>query len=139
MEKRKMKTTTKIFFWQVIGVVISFAPILCEILIHKETYFATKAAGWSFTIGGIIAVALVGLAMVGKLSKCIGSDISVVGTVFVMSMLLEPIVLNLKLLSFLLLCGMIANGLFIKPRVRKLKKRKDHEAQASVLKEALNG
>lgn len=139
MEKRKMKTTTKIFFWQVIGVVISFAPILCEILIHKETYFATKAAGWSFTIGGIIAVVLVVLTMVGQISKLLGSDISVIGTVFVMSMLLEPIVLNLKLLSFLLLCGMIANGLFVKPRIRKLKKRKDHEDQAKVLKEALNG
>lgn len=139
MARQRMKTKTKIFLWHVIGVLVSFAPILCEILVHRDKYFATKAAGWSFTIGGIIAVVLVGLAMVGKLSKLIGSDISVVGTVFVMSMLLEPIVLNLKLLSFLLLCGMVANGLFIKPRIRKLKKRKDHEDQAKVLKEALNG
>lgn len=136
---KKIKTRNKVLLWQLVGVMISFAPILFEIIIHKDTYFATKSAGWSFTIGGIIAVALVGLAMVGKLSKLLGSDISVIGTVFVMSMLLEPIVLNLKLLSFLLLVGMIANGIFIKPKVRKLKKRLDHEDQAKVLKEALNG
>lgn len=139
MAKRKMKTKNKVLLWQLVGVMISFAPILCEIIIHKDTYFATKSAGWSFTLGGIIAVVLVGLAMVGKLSKMLGSDISVVGTVFVMSMLLEPIVLNLKLLSFLLLIGMLANGIFIKPKLKKLKKRIDHEDQAKILKEALHG
>ena len=139
MRNQRISTRSKIICWQVMGVLVSFAPILCEIIIHKDTYFATKAAGWSFTIGGIIAVVLVGLAMVGKLSKMLGSDISVVGTVFVMSMLLEPIVLNLKLLSFLLLVGMLANGIFIKPRIKRLKRRKDHEDQATVLREALHG
>lgn len=135
----KLNTKSKVFLWQVLGVLISFTPILLEVLIHRDIYFGTKSAGWSFTIGGIIAVVLVGLAMVGKLSKMLGSDIRVIGTIFVMAMLLEPIVMNLKWLSFLLLCGMCANGIFIKPRVRKLKRRIHHEEQALVLKEALNG
>jgi hypothetical protein len=139
MAKRKMSTKSKLLLWQVIGVVVSFAPILFEVLVHKNTYFATKSAGWSFTIGGVIAVVLVGLAMVGKLSKLLGSEISVIGTVFVMAMLLEPIVMNLKLLSFLLLCGMCANGMFVKPIVKRLKRRIVQEEQAGVLREALNG
>ena len=139
MAKVKLKTKSKIVLWQVIGVLISFAPILVELIVHRKEYFATKSAGWSFTIGGIIAMVLVGLAMVGKLSKMLGSEISVIGTVFVMSILLEPIVMHLKLLSFLLFCGMCANGLFIKPIVRKLKRRLGHEEQASVMKEAFNG
>lgn len=139
MARRKMSTKSKVFWWQVIGVLVSFTPILLEVLIHKDIYFATKSAGWSFTIGGIIAVVLVGLAMVGKLSKMLGSEISIIGTVFVMSMLLEPIVLNLKLLSFLLLCGMCVNGIFIKPTVKRLKRRIMQEEQANVLKGVLNG
>lgn len=139
MARRKMSTKSKVFWWQVIGVLGSFTPILLEVLIHKDIYFATKSAGWSFTIGGIIAVVLVGLAMVGKLSKMLGSEISIIGTVFVMSMLLEPIVLNLKLLSFLLLCGMCVNGIFIKPTVKRLKRRIMQEEQANVLKGVLNG
>jgi hypothetical protein len=134
-----MSTKSKLLLWQVIGVLVSFAPILVEIIVHRDVYFATKSAGWSFTIGGVIAVVLVGLAMVGKLSKMLGSEISIVGTVFVMAMLLEPIVMNLKLLSFLLLCGMCANGIFIKPTVKRLKRRIAQEEQANVMKEALNG
>lgn len=136
---RKLTTKNKILLYQLLGLLVSFAPILLEIIMHRAEYFATKAAGWSFTIGGIIAVVLVGLAMVGKLSKMIGSDIKVVGTVFVLSLLMEPIVLNLKMLSFLLFLGMCANGVFIKPKVKRLKRRKEQEEQASVLKEALNG
>lgn len=135
----KLKTKSKIKFWQVIGVLVTFTPILCEILIHKDVYFATKSAGWSFTIGGIVAVILVAMAMLGRLSKFMGSEIRVMGTVFVLSMLLEPILLNFKLLSFLLLCGMIVNGVFVKPKIRQLVKRKDNEDTAKVLKEALNG
>jgi hypothetical protein len=134
-----MSTKSKLLLWQAIGVLVSFAPILVEIIVHRDVYFATKSAGWSFTIGGVIAVVLVGLAMVGKLSKMLGSEISIVGTVFVMAMLLEPIVMNLKLLSFLLLCGMCANGIFIKPTVNRLKRRIVQEEQANVMKEALNG
>lgn len=135
----KLKTKSKIKFWRVIGVLVTFTPILCEILIHKDVYFATKSAGWSFTIGGIVAVILVAMAMLGRLSKFMGSEIRVMGTVFVLSMLLEPILLNFKLLSFLLLCGMIVNGVFVKPKIRQLVKRRDNEDTAKVLKEALNG
>lgn len=135
----KLKTRSKITLWQMIGVLVTFTPILCEILIHKDVYFATKSAGWSFTIGGIVAVILVAMAMLGRLSKFMGSEIRVMGTVFVLSMLLEPILLNFKLLSFLLLCGMIVNGVFVKPKIRQLVKRRDNEDTAKVLKEALNG
>lgn len=139
MAKRKLSTRSKLFLWQVVGVLVSFAPILCEVLLHKNTYFATKSAGWSFTIGGVIAVVLVCMAMVGKLSKMLGSEIRVIGTVFIMAMLLEPIIINLKLLSFLLLCGMCANGIFVKPIVKRLKRRIMQEEQADVLKGVLNG
>lgn len=135
----KLKTRSKITLWQMIGVLVTFTPILCEILIHKDVYFATKSAGWSLTIGGIVAVILVAMAMLGKLSKFMGSEIRVIGMVFILSMLLEPILLNLKLLSFLLLCGMVVNGVAVKPKIRRLMKRRDNEDTAKVLKEALNG
>lgn len=133
------KTSKKIFWYRVLGVLITFTPILCEILIHKDVYFATKSAGWSFTIGGIIAVILVSLAMLGKLSKYIGGEIKTVGMIFILSVLLEPILLNFKTLSFLLLCGMCVNAMFIKPKIKRLLRRKANEETAQVLKEALNG
>jgi hypothetical protein len=135
----KIKTRSKILLWQVLGVAVTFAPILVEILLNRHIYFATKDAGVSLTIGGIIAVILVAMAMLGKLSKFMGSEIRVVGVIFVLSILLEPILLNFKLLSGLLLAGMCANGIFIKPKIKKLLRRKNNEETASVLKEALHG
>lgn len=136
---KKLKTKSKIWLYQLLGVIVTFAPILCEVLIHKDTYFATKEAGMSLTIGGAVAVLMIAMAMVGKLSKYLGSGIRVVGAVFVLSLLLEPILLNFKLLSFLLLCGMCADGIIFKPQVKRLQKLYADEGTAKVLKEALNG
>ena len=137
--KRKMKTQNKIRVYQLLGLLITFAPIMCEVFIHKDAYFATKSAGWSMTIGGIVAVVMIALAVLGKLSKYLCSGIRVVGVVFVLSLLLEPILMNMKLLSFLLLCGMCLDGMFIKPKIKVLTKRVADEATAQVLREALNG
>lgn len=138
-KKKKMQTRSKILLFQWLGVVVTFAPILCEIFIHKGTYFATKEAGMSLTIGGAVAVLMVAMAMMGKLSKYLGSSIRVVGVIFILSLLLEPILLNFKLLSFLLLCGMCVDGVFVKPKVRRLTKQLADEGTAKVLKETLNG
>lgn len=89
------------------------------------------------TIGGIIAIFLVALALLGKIGKIFGSEIRVIGMIFVMSCLLKPVLLNLQWLSGLLLAGMIVNKIIFQPKVKKLQKRIDHEDQAQVLKEAL--
>ena len=138
-KKRKQNPKLNLFLLNVLGMLITFAPIAVELVMHKDVYFASKAAGWSLTIGGIVAVLLIALAMLGKLGKLLGSEIKVIGVICVLSMLLEPILLNLKLLSFLLLAGMSVSGVFIKPKIRKLQRRIKNEETASVLKEALNG
>jgi hypothetical protein len=139
MQEKMMKKTSKsLWKLRVLGVIVTFAPVLLEIFIHKDVYFRSRSAGWALTIGGIIAVVLVALAMVGKLGSMLGSDIRVVGTIFVMAMLMEPIMVNVKLLSFLLLCGMVANALFVKPKLARLTRRKANEETAEVLREALN-
>lgn len=138
-KKQKMKTKSKLWMFQVLGILVTFAPILVEVLVHRDTYFATKEAGMSLTIGGAVALLMIAMAMVGKLSKYLGSSIRVVGAVFVLSLLLEPILLNFKLLSFLLLCGMCVDGVFFKPQVKRLTKQVADEGTAKVLKEALNG
>ena len=136
---KKLTTKSKYWLYVTLGIVATFAPIAIEILIHKDTYFATKSAGVSMTVGGAIAVLMVAMAMVGKLSKCLGSGIRVAGTVFVLSLLLEPILVNIKLLSFLLLGGMCIDGVFFKPKVKRLAKQLSDEGAAQVLKEALSG
>lgn len=132
-----MKTKTKMRLMQFGGIVISFAPLAVEIAVNHELYFATKEAGWSMTIGGIIAIFLVAMAMLGKIGKMFGSDIKVVGMIFLLSCLLKPILLNLQWLSGLLFAGIIVSKIIFNPQVKKLQKRMSYEEQADVLKEVL--
>ena len=134
-----MKTKTKKLLMEFCGLVISFAPMVTEIALNKDVYFATKEACWSMTIGGIIAVILVAIAMLGKIGRLFGSEVRVVGMIFAMSCLLKPIILNFQLLSGLLLLGLLTNRILIMPKVEKLKKRIGYEDQAKVIKETLNG
>ena len=136
--KRKMKTKTKKRLMQAGGITVSFVPMLTEIAIHHEVYFATKEASWAMTIGGIIAVALVALAMLGKIGKLFGSEIRVIGTIFAMSCLLKPILLNFQWLSGLLFAGMLTNRFTFHPKIKQLEKQIKYEEQAQVVKETLN-
>jgi uncharacterized membrane protein YciS (DUF1049 family) len=132
-----MKTKTKMRLMQGGGIVTAFTPLAIEIAVNRDMYFATKEAGWSMTIGAIIAIFLVSLAMLGKLGRLFGNEIMVVGTIFVMSCLLKPILLNFQYISGLLLAGMIVNKIVFQTNINKLKKRIEYEEQAQAVKEAL--
>jgi hypothetical protein len=75
--------------------------------------------------------------MLGKLGRLFGNEIMVVGTIFVMSCLLKPILLNFQYISGLLLAGMIVNKIVFQTNINKLKKRIEYEEQAQAVKEAL--
>lgn len=134
-----MKTQTKLNLMRAGGVTSTFGPLATAVAINHETYFASRAAGWSLTIGGIIAVILVAIAVAGKAGQVLGGNVKVFGIIWGMSILLEPIILNLQFLSGLLFFGACGNKLIFAPQVKKLEARLGYETGANVMKEALNG
>lgn len=134
--KKKMTTKGKLRLAQTAGIVASFAPLAVAVGVDYETYFATKAAGWSLTIGGGLAVALAILSALGKAGKLFNSGTKVAAFIFVFSMLLAPVVLNLQFLSGMLLAGEATNSVVVQPQVTKMKKRLQREEMRDVIRSA---
>ena len=122
-KKKRMNPTLKLWLWRFIDVLVTFLPVLIVIYINRAQYFATKAAGWSLTCGGAIAVGLVAMAVFGKGAKIFGSGVTVTGVIFAMSYLLKPIILNLQLLSGMLFLGFVVSRIFIAPKIKRIERQ----------------
>lgn len=138
-KKRKISLKTKLFALRLTEIVITFLPILIAIYVNRKQYFATKAAGLSLTAGGVVAAAIVILAMLGKGKKIFGSGIAVSGIIFGLSILFEPILLNLQFLSGMLFLGEVTATVLIKPQVRALERKVCAKENAKALKEEMYG
>ena len=136
-KKRKMKVQTKLRLMQAGGILATFLPLAVAVFIHREQYFATKAATIGLTSGGVIAAVIVTLAVLGKGRKLFGSGVAVSGIIFAMTVLLEPILLNLQYLTGMLLIGELVNAAIFAPQVRRLKKKVEKAETAQALKEAM--
>ena len=134
--KKKMTTKGKLRLAQAAGVATTFAPLAIAIGVDYETYFASKAAGWSLTIGGALAVALAILSALGKAGKLFNSGTKIAAFIFVFSMLLSPVVLNLQFLSGMLLAGEATNSMVVQPKVAKLKRRLEKEDLTDTIRRA---
>ena len=118
MAKKRMNPTFELWLWRLVDVLVTFLPIVVVIYVNRSHYFATKAAGWSLTCGGVVAVGLVAMAALGKGAKIFGSGVTVTGIIFAMAYLLKPVILNLQLLSGMLFLGFVLASLFIKPKIQ---------------------
>lgn len=131
------KTKKKLRFWQVGGIAMTFAPIAIAVFINRNIYFATKEAGLSLGVGGIMAIILVACSVLGKAGKMLNSGLKVSAWIFIFALLLEPIILNIKFLSGMMLLGELCNVLFFAPKIRRIKKQLEREETTQVIREAV--
>ena len=136
---RKLTNKKALWLWRIGGIVATFAPIAIAVFAKREDYFVTRAAGLSLGLGGGLALILITISALGKAGRLFDSGFKVATCVFVFALLLEPIILNLKLLSGMLLLGEALNAIIFAPNVRRLQRRIDREETASVVKEAIRG
>lgn len=124
--KQKTKLNLKLKSLQAGGVVSVFAPLAIGVGINWQDYFSTKEAGISLTMGGALAVVIVVLNMIGKGKALFGSGFVVTGIVFALCVLLEPIILNLKFLTGMMLLGEGVNTALFKPMVNSTKEQLEY-------------
>ncbi len=138
-KKRKLSVEGRLFLMQAAGILFTFLPLFVVVFIQREQYFVSRAAGWSLTAGGGVAAVVVVCGILGKGKKFFGSGFAVSGIVFVLAILLEPIILNLQLLTGMLFLGEAINAIFFAPKARKLKRQVLAKANARAFKEECNG
>lgn len=97
----------KIVCLYILGFVLSIAPILTYFILNYDRYVKSTYDGVRLASGGIILACILLVKITGKLK--IPSAVSVFGVIFVLSYLLNSIIMDLMIFSFLALLGEICD------------------------------
>ena len=97
----------KIICLYILGFVLSIAPIFTYFILNYDRYVKSTYDGVRLASGGIILACILLVKITGKLK--IPSAVSVFGVIFVLSYLLNSIIMDLMIFSFLALLGEICD------------------------------
>lgn len=135
--KKKVKDKTKLTLLRSGGALVTFAPLITAIGINFKDYVSTTPAAVSISIGGAMAIAVVIIQLLGKGKQILGNAVVVSGIIFVFCILLEPLILNLKLLTGMVFLGEAGYSVVFKTPITNIKKRIDMQEQTTILTDAL--
>lgn len=97
----------KIVCLYILGFFLSIAPIFTYFILNYDRYVKSTYDGVRLASGGIILACILLVKITGKLK--IPSAVSVFGVIFVLSYLLNSIIMDLMVFSFLALLGEICD------------------------------
>lgn len=115
----RVKPRIKIILLYILSFVCSVAPVTVYFCINHNKYIMTVPDKVKLSIGAVIVAIIVVLKLIGKLK--VNSRIAVFATVFLLAYLLEAVLADLLVFSFLALCGEIADTI-IMAIVKKMKR-----------------
>ncbi len=114
--------------------VVSIAPLAVHFTMNYDRYIGTKAEGIKLLFGGGMVLAILLLKALKKLK--IPSGVWFFGIMFMLSYLLETVLIDLKLLSLLALAGE-GMDLIVQAFISKEKQRLINRQAASVVENAM--
>ncbi|MBQ4585113.1 MAG: hypothetical protein IJA82_02765 [Clostridia bacterium] len=120
--------------------VCSVGPVLIFFFINLERYTKTVPQTVKLSAGGIIVLIIAFLKVIGKLK--LPSRMTVFAIVFLLTYLLESVISDIMILSFLALVGEVLDAIvsiFIKREKQKNTEEKTAQITADVVKKALSG
>lgn len=127
-----MTSKTKLNLLKAGGVISSLAPLGITIGISIPEYVQkNNGSVLSLTIGGIIAIILIAVSVLGRLK--LPGRIWFFALLFLMVCLLEPVLADLKLLSGMALAGEGINSAVFSPQVKRMTEQTSMEKQAKVI------
>lgn len=130
----------KLILLYVLGFCLSIAPILIYFIANSEKYISNGYDGFKLASGGVILACILLLKITGKLK--IPSAVSVFSIIFVLSYLLDTILQDVMIFSFLALLGEIFDiivQIFIKKQREKAENQKIASQTASEISKIFNG
>lgn len=113
------------------GIVTSLLPLIVVIIINWNDYvMAAGGQTWKLTVGGVMAVGMIAIAMLGKM-KLPGLK-TFFAILLVIIFLIEPILADLKLLCACALGGQLINSVTFELLAKKYKETMTMEKQADI-------
>lgn len=115
-----MSKKGKLALLYIFSFIISIAPITIIIACNWSHYTKTPASTVSLSVGGIMAVGLIIVKTLGKMPQNVNRLVKY-GILFGIVWLLEPIILDLKVLLGAAFLGELLDSLFFVRKIRQLK------------------
>lgn len=128
---KKMKTP----LLYVLSFLCSVMPVLIYFVLNHESYISTTPERIKLLFGGILAVSIVITKMLGVFK--INSGIMLFSLVFVFSYLLEGIISDLLIFSFLALVGEVL-AFIVRQVIKAEKTKSDEEKTEKMIENAVN-
>lgn len=125
----------KIPLLYVLSFLCSVMPVLIYFVLNHESYISTTPERIKLLFGGILAIAIVITKMLGVLK--INSGIMLFSLVFVFSYLLEGIISDILIFSFLALVGEIL-AFIVRQIIKAEKTKNDEERTEKMIENAVN-
>lgn len=110
----------KLYSLYIASFLVSVIPLVLVVAFNWDHYTKTRLSTWSLTIGGLMALALLGLKAIGKMPKIASSPVKL-GILLLVTCLLEPLIMDLKLFLLALFVGAVLDSIFFVGRIKKLK------------------
>ena len=125
----------KIPLLYVLSFLCSVMPVIIYFVLNHESYISTTPERIKLLFGGILAVAIVITKMLGIFK--INSGIMLFSLVFVFSYLLEGIISDLLIFSFLALVGEVL-AFIVRQVIKAEKTKSDEEKTEKMIENAVN-
>lgn len=125
----------KIPLLYVLSFLCSVMPVLIYFVLNHEAYISTTPERIKLLFGGILAVSIVITKMLGIFK--INSGIMLFSLVFVFSYLLEGIISDLLIFSFLALVGEVL-AFIVRQVIKAEKTKSDEEKTEKMIENAVN-
>lgn len=132
-----MTSRSKLYILYIASFIATIAPLAIYVLINKGKYISTVSDSIKLSVGFIMCACLMLLKVIGKLK--IPSRIGVYSVVFVLSYLLDAILEDLIVLSFLALLGEIIDAIFFQIPIRRLKESIHNDKIADATTKQIEG
>ena len=126
----------KIFLLYILSFFCSIGPVSVYFLINWDRYVQTVPEKIKLSCGIVFLLIIVILKVMGKLR--LPSRAALFGIIFVMCYLLEAIIDDLLILSFLALVGELLDAI-CQLFLRRAKKKQNNEELAETVANAING
>lgn len=115
-----MSNRAKLVMLYILSFIVSIAPLVIVVAINWSHYVSTPSRTVSLSIGGAMAVLLMLLKTLGKMPQNVNRVVKY-GVLFGIVWLLEPIIQDLKILTFAAFIGELVDSLFFVWQIRRLK------------------
>ena len=129
----------KLLCLYILGFALSILPIMIYFIANFDKYITNSYDGVRLASGGIILSCILLLKITGKLK--IPSAVSVFSIIFVLSYLLDSIIADMMIFSFLALIGELCDmciGIFIKREKSKAQRQEIAQETANEVAKVLN-